>query len=81
VGQVFKKDLILFLGCNPASSSGGISSLVTSPIGTQTGLQLGHSEMSGGPGSKGFGASPVTDPGVATRFYFCTTRSRGHFYL
>jgi hypothetical protein len=29
VEQVFKKDLILLLGCNPASSFGGISSLFT----------------------------------------------------
>jgi hypothetical protein len=42
-----------FAGYNPASSFGGISSLFTSPIGTQTGLQLGQYEMFGGPGSGG----------------------------
>jgi hypothetical protein len=53
VEQVFNKGYNPFAGYNPASSFGGISSLFTSPIGTQTGLQLGQYEMFGGPGSGG----------------------------
>jgi hypothetical protein len=52
-GAGFQKGYNPFAGYNPASSFGGISSLFTSPIGTQTGLQLGQYEMFGGPGSGG----------------------------
>jgi hypothetical protein len=63
-GAGFQQGINPFAGYNPASSFGGISSLFTSPIGTQTGLQLGQYEMFGGPGSEAFKASQVTDPGV-----------------
>jgi hypothetical protein len=52
-GAGFQQGINPFAGYNPASSFGGISSLFTSPIGTQTGLQLGQYEMFGGPGSGG----------------------------
>jgi hypothetical protein len=52
-GAGFQQGFNPFAGYNPASSFGGISSLFTSPIGTQTGLQLGQYEMFGGPGSGG----------------------------
>jgi hypothetical protein len=52
-GAGFQQGYNPFAGYNPASSFGGISSLFTSPIGTQTGLQLGQYEMFGGPGSGG----------------------------
>jgi hypothetical protein len=52
-GAGFQEGFNPFAGYNPASSFGGISSLFTSPIGTQTGLQLGQYEMFGGPGSGG----------------------------
>jgi hypothetical protein len=51
-GAGFQEGFNPFAGYNPASSFGGISSLFTSPIGTQTGLQLGQYEMFGGPGSR-----------------------------
>jgi hypothetical protein len=69
VEQVFNKGINPFAGYNPASSFGGISSLFTSPIGTQTGLQLGQYEMFGGPGADAFRAGQVTDPGVVVPDY------------
>jgi hypothetical protein len=68
-GAGFQQGINPFAGYNPASSFGGISSLFTSPIGTQTGLQLGQYEMFGGPGSEAFKASQVTDPGVVVPDY------------
>jgi hypothetical protein len=79
VEQVFNKAFNPFAGYNPASSFGGISSLFTSPIGTQTGLQLGQYEMFGGPGSKGFKASQVTDPGIARDSIFAQPGTEGTF--
>jgi hypothetical protein len=68
-GAGFQQGINPFAGYNPASSFGGISSLFTSPIGTQTGLQLGQYEMFGGPGADAFRAGQVTDPGVVVPDY------------
>jgi hypothetical protein len=78
-GAGFQQGINPFAGYNPASSFGGISSLFTSPIGTQTGLQLGQYEMFGGPGSKGFKASQVTDPGIARDSIFAQPGAEGTF--
>jgi hypothetical protein len=78
-GAGFQEGFNPFAGYNPASSFGGISSLFTSPIGTQTGLQLGQYEMFGGPGSKGFKASQVTDPGIARDSIFAQPGAEGTF--
>jgi hypothetical protein len=78
-GAGFQQGFNPFAGYNPASSFGGISSLFTSPIGTQTGLQLGQYEMFGGPGSKGFKASQVTDPGIARDSIFAQPGAEGTF--
>jgi hypothetical protein len=78
-GAGFQQGINPFAGYNPASSFGGISSLFTSPIGTQTGLQLGQYEMFGGPGSKGFKASQVTDPGIARDSIFAQPGTEGTF--
>lgn len=53
-GAGFQEGINPFAGYNPSGSFGGIGSLFTSPIGTQTGLQLGQYELFGGPGSEQF---------------------------
>jgi hypothetical protein len=78
-GAGFQQGINPFAGYNPASSFGGISSLFTSPIGTQTGLQLGQYEMFGGPGSEAFKASQVTDPGIARDSIFAQPGAEGTF--
>ena len=55
-GAGFQQGFNPFAGYNPAGSFGGVGSLFTSPIGTQTGLQLGQYEL--------FGAAPKTPPGI-----------------
>jgi hypothetical protein len=55
-GAGFQEGFNPFAGYNPAGSFGGVGSLFTSPIGTQTGLQLGQYEL--------FGAAPKTPPGI-----------------
>jgi hypothetical protein len=55
-GAGFQEGINPFAGYNPAGSYGGVGSLFTSPIGTQTGLQLGQYEL--------FGAAPKTPPGI-----------------
>jgi hypothetical protein len=58
--------------------------LFTSPIGTQTGLQLGQYEMSGGPASRlhsRFGGTTPTapDPGIARDSIFAQPGAEGTF--
>jgi len=55
-GAGFQQGINPFAGYNPSASFGGLGSLFTSPIGTQTGLQLGQYELFGGPGSEAFKA-------------------------
>jgi hypothetical protein len=69
VEQVFNKVLILLQGIIQLLVLEELSSLFTSPIGTQTGLQLGQYEMFGGPGADAFRAGQVTDPGVVVPDY------------
>jgi hypothetical protein len=78
-GAGFQQGINPFAGYNPASSFGGISSLFTSPIGTQTGLQLGQYEMFGGPGADAFRAGQVTDPGIARDSIFAQPGAEGTF--
>jgi len=55
-GAGFQEGINPFAGYNPAGSYGGVGSLFSSPIGTETGLQLGQYEL--------FGAAPKTPPGI-----------------
>jgi hypothetical protein len=53
-GAGFQEGFNPFAGYSSSGSFGGLGSLFTSPIGTQTGLQLGQYELFGGPGSEQF---------------------------
>ena len=53
-GAGFQEGIDPFAGYSSSGSFGGLGSLFTSPIGTQTGLQLGQYEIFGGPGSEQF---------------------------
>jgi len=65
-----------FAGYNPAASFGGLGSLFSSPIGTQTGLQLGQYQMFGGTPTQN-----VVDPGIAKDSIFVQPGQPGTTYL
>ena len=61
-GAGFQEGINPFAGYNPAGSYGGVGSLFTSPIGTQTGLQLGQFTDAGSSAinqMEPFGGSPT----------------------
>ena len=55
-GAGFQEGINPFAGYSSSGSFGGLGSLFSSPIGTETGLQLGQYEIFGGPGRETFQA-------------------------